>query len=1160
MDGDNGRRGRPPPVTCSKSGCGGRANQSCVGVLCSACCRSAGNKCKAHAVRAPPKPKTPESLLLRSPFDVSTLSRPQNRPEHEEVGRLGPLRVPDAKAPGTPKREPVLGMKALLVHTGDVGRAFLGDHGAGARLEGTPQMRNAEYSGATSAEAEKIKVKGGGGEQAEILQKREGDEMERMQVEAVTAGLAGELEKGPMGLLGIASLRQRANNDALPVALATDAQGFGPGKQSVPREEASNTADDSLEQVGLSHAEMQALWNEDEGDGGSLMTQNRGEGVYATPDSSLQSEPFSSRGMPLPEPLPGFSGTLFGGQKGRSVGHVESPQSSAAEQELFQRISSQRSPFTAPLRPSSALLRETHGPGFTPELASAAFAAQLGSRNPQTNPPPTSGGGAEFDRQLAETLTPGRAAAFASGIGGAGGVRTGDPSRGPQIPWAGPTTRSPSLQASTGASALTPPSGLLERYHLDFQKSAPLKQAFAFPQLNPDSLSLSSSLRSSSAEPSPTSLDRNSGFADPAMSPGLERSSPWPLSPLGEALLPQPLPSGPLSSANPRTSSFAEFPLRGGRSEGLPTSPPLTYPLGRTFGQLGRGWTGGFGSEKTEQTGPATKRMRLSSAPLTRPADAQPLSPPKPKTWELPPAPEPMSPAYSTWPSSGGSGLPRVPSSIPSVPVLVSLAPESLPPASIPILVMQLQALHETVPLHLQAQVLASNRPLRILADAIEAHRMGTAGAGSDGGKGSAAGQGDPAPQASPRTRQFDGGGNEGSVQTTGTTPGPGKNSGREKRNSEGKNRGAAGPSVEAPGGPPRVLKQEGSDGTPAAELRKLVRAETGEVARQSGALLQGSAESKRELALRHGTGALGAAFALPQGNIESGLDRGSSPRNEVPVTEGFELAKDAVKVEGGSVVSEIKTLAVNKEKLANRSLPDIDLEEAAEWQSGQVDGGPALAFKGLPSVRDSEVQWSSAVGRKPELDEGSAVTTEESAVGRAKDRLRATTQLMQHLLPAPPSPAMGGASLQDREYSVYLTARDTLQEAATWAAPRGGDDEQPGSKEVGSTHEGGATQGESKEVPQAAVLGGAEEDAPDDEELAARVDDLRRHLQRLEDAPAGVEVLQQILHFDQAQTAGVGLTDEQVQRRASSLQRKTAPGLPTSVGPPEKRKPHKDL
>ena len=129
--------------------------------------------------------------------------------------------------------------------------------------------------------------------------------------------------------------------------------------------------------------------------------------------------------------------------------------------------------------------------------------------------------------------------------------------------------------------------------------------------------------------------------------------------------------------------------------------------------------------------------------------------------------------------------------------------------------------------------------------------------------------------------------------------------------------------------------------------------------------------------------------------------------------------------------------------------------------------------------------------------DEGSAVTTEESLVGRAKDRLRATSQLMQHLLPAPPSAALGGASLQDREYSVYLTARDTLQQAATWAAPRGGGDEQPGLKEEGTTRQWGATQGESKEAPQDAVLGGAEEDVLDDEELAARVDDLRRHLQR---------------------------------------------------------------
>lgn len=115
----------------------------------------------------------------------------------------------------------------------------------------------------------------------------------------------------------------------------------------------------------------------------------------------------------------------------------------------------------------------------------------------------------------------------------------------------------------------------------------------------------------------------------------------------------------------------------------------------------------------------------------------------------------------------------------------------------------------------------------------------------------------------------------------------------------------------------------------------------------------------------------------------------------------------------------------------------------------------------------------------------------------RALDRLRATTQLMQHVLPAPTPAALGGASPQDREISVYVAARDTLQEAATWAAPRGGGEEQPGVEEQGTTQPGGATKGNTKGASQGTVLGVAEEDAGDDEELAARVDDLRRHLQR---------------------------------------------------------------
>lgn len=117
--------------------------------------------------------------------------------------------------------------------------------------------------------------------------------------------------------------------------------------------------------------------------------------------------------------------------------------------------------------------------------------------------------------------------------------------------------------------------------------------------------------------------------------------------------------------------------------------------------------------------------------------------------------------------------------------------------------------------------------------------------------------------------------------------------------------------------------------------------------------------------------------------------------------------------------------------------------------------------------------------------------------VDRALHRLRETTLLMQHLLPPPRAPALGGASLQDRENSVYTTARDTLQEAATWAAPIGRGVEQTGSAEEGSILSSSAHRGDPRGGPQGGAGGVPEEDVMQDEELAARVDDLRRQLQR---------------------------------------------------------------
>lgn len=264
---------------------------------------------------------------------------------------------------------------------------------------------------------------------------------------------------------------------------------------------------------------------------------------------------------------------------------------------------------------------------------------------------------------------------------------------------------------------------------------------------------------------------------------------------------------------------------------------------------------------------------------------------------------------------------------------------------------MQLQALRENVPAHLQDQVLASNRPLRILADAIEAHRRANTGAGSGGGKGGVAGTGGSAPHISPGRRKPGGGKKEGSVQKTGTTVIVKKEAGRDERALEGRNGGAGGVSAEPQVGPAHVVKQEGPEGKPTgAGPRTLAGAEREGSKREP--LLRGAAKSKGALALPQETVPLGAAFAPPQKLVESGAHKSSSPRNEGCVPQGFELAKDGVKLEEDPIQTETGTLAGDSEKPVKSILPDVILEEAAGMRSGHAEGGAALTFKGLPSVR----------------------------------------------------------------------------------------------------------------------------------------------------------------------------------------------------------------
>lgn len=196
-----------------------------------------------------------------------------------------------------------------------------------------------------------------------------------------------------------------------------------------PSNEASATPEDSPEHVGLSQAEMCALWNEDVEE--QPRAQELGGAGLFTPEGSQGGQPQSVEQGPS---LGSFAGreSLVGGWQGSGLGvdvrRSESPESSAAEQELFLRISSQRSPFAPPVLPSSGFLRETQGLGAVPSLGRDSLPAHLSNLSAWKDSPRTvdsGSAGADFYRQLAHTLTPDRAAAFASGTGGVSAAATG---------------------------------------------------------------------------------------------------------------------------------------------------------------------------------------------------------------------------------------------------------------------------------------------------------------------------------------------------------------------------------------------------------------------------------------------------------------------------------------------------------------------------------------------------------------------------------------------------------------------------------------------------------------------------------------------------------------------------------------------------------------
>jgi hypothetical protein len=266
-----------------------QANQNCKGLLCSLCCRAAGLVCRAHKVRATPRPKDPEDLPIGGPGRATAPVIPN--PVEKNLAKGGTVNATlDVAALGRTEKKGVLDADSVGAskEVENKGKADGSQGGNGLKV-GSSDLVGQNVVGETDAV------------QGDTSAARPSDNE------------AGEdsVDTSPES----SSSRQDARRDDEPTAQSQESV---PPKLPDSLEKpvaAGNEPEASCQQNALSQAELQALWNEN--DSADDMPADSGDEGFFTPDGSLKvsdgvNELSWRAQAQSSEPLPGLGEPGFG--------------------------------------------------------------------------------------------------------------------------------------------------------------------------------------------------------------------------------------------------------------------------------------------------------------------------------------------------------------------------------------------------------------------------------------------------------------------------------------------------------------------------------------------------------------------------------------------------------------------------------------------------------------------------------------------------------------------------------------------------------------------------------------------------------------------------------------------------------------------------------
>lgn len=260
---------------------------------------------------------------------------------------------------------------------------------------------------------------------------------------------------------------------------------------------------------------------------------------------------------------------------------------------------------------------------------------------------------------------------------------------------------------------------------------------------------------------------------------------------------------------------------------------------------------------------------------------------------------------------------------------------------------MQLQALRKTVPPQLQDQVLASNRPLRILADALEAQSRSNAGGGA-GSKAEERGEGDRPTQIPARLENL----------ATGIMPRLGNlvGLGLEKE---------AGVGVGGADRGPRTAPAENQGGFAALHKQGFpennrLRGESSEyigLGAAEGRLSQSTERAantvgRPKLVGRPLSLAEGGNKVLPTVTLHGSLGKIDSLRNEELFAKAALVVRGAIKPDTGAGSINTASLVREAEKILAGGISDTSSEKNSGWGLAETDMGATIRSQGLPSLR----------------------------------------------------------------------------------------------------------------------------------------------------------------------------------------------------------------